>query len=567
MPHYRTIALSDCRFVALSLLFAVALFFAFPAFAESPYQTIWTKQIGSSSSDHALGIAADSSGNTYVTGITYGSLDGNTNEGGYDLFLVKHDVDGNRLWTRQIGTSSNDYAYGAAVDGSGNVYVTGGTYGSLDANTNAGGYDVFLVKYDANGNKLWTRQMGTSSDDIAYGVASDSNGNVYIAGGTYGGLGGCTSAGEYDIFLVKYDSDGNKLWTRQAGTSSDDIAYGVAVDGNGDVYVTSGTYGSFDYNTNSGGYDIFLVKYDSNGKKLWTSQTGTSSDDIAYGIAVDSNGNVYVSGTTYGSLDGNTNAGEYDIFLIKYDLNGNKLWTRQMGTSSDDITYGVAVDNSGNAYITGWTYDSLDGNITMGDADLFLIKYDSNGNKLWTSQTGTSSADYALGVALESGGDTYVTGITYGSLDGNANAGGLDVFVMKLGIDTTPKTPDISITITPPTTATVSNGGKLGPFSILIKNNTHSNYTFYAYVYLGSPDGTWKNLLSKSLTLSKDRTLSINSMFLNIPISVQAGTYTYYVSVLDTGYNLLDDDSFSFTVSSSSKSWTNDRGVAGWEEK
>jgi len=143
---------------------------------------------------------------------------------------------------------TNDYANGVATDSSGNVYVTGFTYGGLDG-TNAGNSDLFVVKYNSSGTKQWTKQLGTSSTDLANGVATDSSGNVYVAGGTYGGLDGNTK-GNSDLIVVKYNSSGTKQWTKQLGTSSTDLAYGVATDSSGNVYVAGGTYGGLDGNSN-----------------------------------------------------------------------------------------------------------------------------------------------------------------------------------------------------------------------------------------------------------------------------------------------------------------------------
>ena len=264
--------------------------------------------------------------------------------------------------TRQLARSSNDYAYGVATDSSGNVYVTGGTNGGLDGNTNTGNTDLFVVKYSSSGTKQWTKQLGSSSRDSAYGVATDSSGNVYVTGMTNGGLDGCKNAGVEDLFVVKYNSSGTKQWTKQLGTSKHDRARGVATDSSGNVYVTGDTYGGLDGNTNAGYNDLFVVKYNSSGTKQWTKQIGTSSTDLANGIATDSSGNIYVTGGTYGGLDGNTNAGNSDLFVVKYNSSGTKQWTKQLGSSSRDYDYGVATDSSRNVYVSGDTYGRLDGN-------------------------------------------------------------------------------------------------------------------------------------------------------------------------------------------------------------
>ena len=154
-------------------------------------------------------IATDSSGNVYVTGNSFG-LTGITSAGGVDLFVIKYDSSGAKQWTRQLGTSSGDYANGIATDSSGNVYVNGDTWGGLDGNTNAGGDDIFVVKYNSTGVKQWTQQLGSSNSDYAQGTSTDSSGNVYLTGYTTSGLDGNTNAESYDLFVVKYDTDGNK---------------------------------------------------------------------------------------------------------------------------------------------------------------------------------------------------------------------------------------------------------------------------------------------------------------------------------------------------------------------
>jgi len=196
-----------------------------------------TKQLGTSSKDYGTSVTTDSSGNIYVTGYTEGGLDGNTNSGESDIFLVKYSSSGSELRPKQLGTSSSDSGNGVITDSSGNIYVTGYTLGGLDGNTNSGSYDMFLVKYNSSGTKQWTKQLGTSSSDSGNGVTTDSSGNIYVTGSTGGGLDGNTNYGNdcsvpprfwnsinncSDIFIVKYNSSGTKQWTKQLGTSSGD---------------------------------------------------------------------------------------------------------------------------------------------------------------------------------------------------------------------------------------------------------------------------------------------------------------------------------------------------------
>jgi len=323
----------------------------------------------------------DSSDNIYVTGYTEGGLDGNTNSGSLDIFLVKYNSDGVKQWTKQLGTSSHDYGSGVTVDSSGNIYVTGFTTGGLDGNTNSGDYDNFLVKYNASGRKQWTQLLGSTSNDRAYEITVDSSDNIYVTGYTEGELDGNTNSGGKDLFLFKYNSSGSNHRYRLLGTSSDEEGNDVTVDSSDNIYVTGYTEGGLDGYISSGGKDLILVKYNSSLTKQWTKQLGTSSHDVGEGVTVDSKNNIYVSGYTYGGLDGNTNSGSYDIFLVKYNSSGTKQWTQQLGSTSSDVGFRVSVDSSDNIYVTGYTEGGLDGNTNAGGMDIFLVKYNSDGVK------------------------------------------------------------------------------------------------------------------------------------------------------------------------------------------
>jgi hypothetical protein len=395
----------------------------------------WTKQWGSAADDEARGIVTDSSGNIYVTGLSRGNIDGQANAGDADAFLTKCDATGVRQWTKYIGTSGTDWGQAVDVDSAGNIYVTGSVSGSFDSKPYNGGTDVFLAKYGSNGNRIWYQQWGNAGNNFGYGVRVDASDTfVYVTGPTYEYL--PTETGDLvpNIFLSKRStSDGSASWTILDGTlNQSDYVEGIAMDSSGNVYLTGYTTGAFPTYTNNATYDIFLAQYNTLGTRQWVRQWGSTSNDYSYGVAVDGN-DIYVTGSAGGSIDGQTNSGSDDIFLTKFDLSGNKQWTKLFGTSDLDRAYGITIDNSNNIYLTGKTLGSLGGGTNLGQDDVFLMKYDSVLDQVsWTKLLGTSAVDVGTGATFNiSDGYIYVTGNTSGNLDGNINSGGEDVFLLK----------------------------------------------------------------------------------------------------------------------------------------
>lgn len=374
----------------------------------------WVRQLGTDTDDVVIHVSADGFGNVYISGGTAGSL-GGPNAGQFDAFLSKFDGTGNSLWSRQFGTTEYDQANDVAADGLGNVYITGYTTGNLGG-PNAGNLDAFLSKYDAGGTALWTRQLGTIEDDVGYGVAADTLGNTYITGYTWGDL-AAPGLGGLDAFLRKYDASGNVLWTNQFGTSFRDEGRGVALDDLGNLYVTGFIEGF------AGKRDAFLNKYDTDGNLQWTRQLTTEDQDISFDVFADALGNVFITGRT------DVIQGDYNAFVSNFDASGNLQWIRQIGTSKPDLSFGVSADGLGNAYISGHTSGSL-GALNAGSGDAFVSKFDVSGNLLGTGQLGTSDADGSEGVSVDGFGNVYISGRTSGSL-GGANAGATDAFVAK----------------------------------------------------------------------------------------------------------------------------------------
>ena len=389
-----------------------------------------TQQIGSSYLDFGKDISIYSSDSIYIVGHSEGNLDGNNNSGGADFFLIKYNSLGWKQWSSMLGSTQNDYAQGSDVDSNDNIYVAGFTQGDLDSKSSNGNDDLFLSKYNSSGVKQWTETLGTAQDDQAKDVAVHSSSFAYVTGQTMGDITG-DNAGNNDIFLLKYNASGNLQWRIQKGSSYDDVSKGVDTDSAGNIYITGYTEGDLTGDS-SGDADFFLAKYNSSGVVQWLIQLDTTSDSYGQSIAIDSSNNIYVTGHTEGSFDGNANIGGSDIFLVKYNSSGDKQWSIQTGSTGNEYGKGVSVDSSGNIYITGYVSSALDGNSNLGGNDSFVMKFDTSGTKEWTTQTGSAYNDYANSMAINSNGDLFVTGATDGGLDGNVNSGGTDIFLFKL---------------------------------------------------------------------------------------------------------------------------------------
>jgi hypothetical protein len=390
--------------------------------AEGPYQVGWTAQIGTGEHDVSYSTAADGFGNVYITGYTYGDL-ATANAGLSDAFLAKFDSSGNELWRRQIGTSDHDPSNALAVDAFGNAYITGNTYADLGG-TSAGGIDAFLVKFDASGNQVWATQMGTGVNDRSRSVAVDASGNIYMTGHTVGSLGG-TNEGGWDTYLSKFDVSGSEVWTQQIGTSGNDFSESVALDALGNIYITGKTSGDLG-GINAGLFDAYVSKFDASGSEVWTTQIGSIGEDESWSVAVDDDGNVYLSGMTRGDL-GSVNAGSDDAFLCKLDASGNESWIVQIGTEWNEFGRSIAIDANEDVFLSGYTGGDL-GGTSAGNRDAFLGKFDALGNEIWMTQIGTGDLDESWSVAMDTLGNAYITGHTYGDLN-ELSGGGVDAFL------------------------------------------------------------------------------------------------------------------------------------------
>ena len=392
----------------------------------------WTNQYGTEKYDEPLAITVNTNGNIYTTGHTWGELENNKNIGEYDIFVTQFDNTGKKLWTKVFGTPLGDQANAITNDTNGNIYLTGSTMGEFKKNSHIGKEDVLLIKLDKQGEKLWIKQYGSSSNDRANAIASDTNGNIYLAGYSEGSMPSNNNLGKTDIFITKFDSKGNLLWTKQIGTPSVDVAHGISIDENNNIYVVGRTDGSINGYKNKGSYDIVVVKLNKDGEQIWIQQYGTNGLDSANAVSSSDLDNIYLTGFTSGSFERNTNMGLNDIFISKLDKSGSIIWTNQYGTSEMEQANSITNIVDGHFYIAGKTAGNLDDNSKLGITDMFISKFHKNGKKLWTTQYGTPTLDKINGIFSDSKGKTYIAGRTFGNYDTYKNKGKSDIIIQKL---------------------------------------------------------------------------------------------------------------------------------------
>jgi len=389
----------------------------------------WVRQFGTGTPgfDNADGIAV---GFEPVSGAPEVYVVGTGAGGG---FVRKYDANGNELWVRSLGTQAR--VNGVTVNLSGGVYVVGLTSGALPGQVSAGGGDAFVRKYDFNGNEVWTRQFGTSANDGGRAITFTSDGDVYVAGETSGTLPGQVSAGGADAFVRSYSSTGTELWTRQFGSAGVDLARVISANEFEEprtILVAGVTSFRLPGQIHLGALDAFVRKLDANtGGEVWTRQFGSPLSDDAFGIAVDDEGfGVYVAGSTNGTLPGGASAGSVDGFVRKYDLNGSEVWTRQFGTPALDNGLGISVDASG-VYVAGFTDGTFLGQTSAGGRDAYVRQYDDDGVEGLTFQFGTPDEDQARSIFADSP-SVYVAGLTRGTFPGEISGGSADAYAARL---------------------------------------------------------------------------------------------------------------------------------------
>ncbi len=605
-------------------------------------QLTWATFYGGNGLDGPMSIETDNNGNVFVAGYgdSYyfpsqnpggGAYFQGTSAGALDAFILKFNNAGVPLWATYYGGSGNgwEFANSIATDATGNVFVAGFTESSNFPSQNPGGgayfqgtfaggmQDAFILKFNNAGLRLWATYYGGSGRDEANSIATDAAGNVFVVGRTGSGnlptqnLGGGayfqgTLAGVNDAFILKFNNAGVLLWATYYGGSGQENAYSIATDATGNVFVagytTSSDFptqnpggGAYFQGTYAGGNgDAFILKFNNVGVLLWATYYGGSGHELAFSIAIDAGGNVFVAGHNVngnfptqnpggGAYFQGTNAGGNDAFILKFNNAGVRLWATYYGGSGGEIfiTYdNIAIDNCGNVYMG---FETSSSNIPVqsscdagyfdnsfnGVNDQFIAFFSNTGILRWATYLGGNGNDLRTPIAVDANNNLFVsgewTGVTNnasypltnpgggayydGTFNGNGNDD--DGCMMKF----TPVPLNVTATIThntncnPPCNGAITLSpisGGCTPYSYLWSNGANtqniSNLCVGMYSVTITDTVFCRSLMLTNLTITNGFTLIVNATSAtcgnndgSATVTVSGGTSSYTYSWSPSG--------------------------------
>lgn len=518
---------------------------------------IWGTFYGDAGTDYCTSTGSDANNNIYISGYTLSTNNIATNGtyqstlySNFDVYLVKFNSAGVRTWGTYFGGNSVDAAYGMFVEANGNVYICGDTFSTVNvASTGAhqttygGGIDdALLVKFDPNGQRKWSTYYGGTLHDIAAAVTMDNSGNVIITGHTESNTGIATNssyqnfnAGQFDVFVVKFDSLGVRQWGTYYGDSQTEEGFGVSCDAGNDIFVCGFSLSTLGISTNgshqqmSGGMkDGFVAKFNPSGTTLlWGSYYGGTANDECTAIKIDNSGNIFLGGNT-ASANAIATTGSFqpvpssadDAFLVRFNNAGVRQWATYVGGNDVDYLEDLRFDAAMKLLLAGSTISttaiSTPGawqpfNTSPNNYDAYIMRFKNTGVKEMGTYYGGSFGDFGRGITTDNSGKIYLAGET-DSADSIATpgshmpmeSGGTDGFLAKFCLAEVP-------VIAPSGIVSLCEGDSLTLFS----------------------PGTWQ-------TYSWSNGSTVDSAY--IPSSTLSGTYYYTVTTSDpTGCSTTSD--------------------------
>ncbi len=531
---------------------------------ESPKDPgwLWASNGGGISLDYGYDIAVDSNGNSYIVGTIFdfamfGSIS-LTTHGGTDIYVAKLDADGVWQWVVNAGGIFEDKGSSIGIDDAGNCYITGVFYdiayfGNITL-PSLGGLDVFVAKLDTNGVWQWAVRGGGFVGEAGYGIAVDDAGNSYVTGhfmwsATFGTT-TLSSQGFADVFVATLDTNGVWGWAVSGGGTSPDYVYDIVLDGSGDIILTGDFEGSATFGTETvtslGDADVFIAKLNRDGVWMWARSGGSPSIERGYDIAADSTDNVYVAGVFLVSItfenDTLVSQGNWDVYVVKYDGNGEMLWLVGGGGSATEGAWGITVDGYDNPYISG----VFEGPVTFGESslecagyrDVFVAKLDSDGHWLCALSAGGTEFDEGYALATDEAGDVYVTGYFAGSaLFGDttlSTQGEFDVFVARLspeGVNQppiadfsySPEKPMVGQTVSFDASLSYDPDGDIVSYEWDFGDETAGNGKTVDHVF------SWSDSFVVSLTV-RDRENAVDKLIKTIEVSESENDLNFSIS-------------------------------------
>lgn len=383
---------------SLSVMFVISVLFAVQVLAQAP-DTVWTKTYGASGEDWAWSVRETADSGYVIVGSSssFASY-------GYDVYLIKTDVDGDTAWTRTYGGEDTDRGYSVEQTSDGGYIIAGYTrsFGVSDA-------DVYLVKTDENGDTLWTKTYSGLGYEEARSVQQTDDDGYIVAGYT-----GPSGAGATDVYLIKTDSLGGLIWARTYGGYYNDVGLCVKQTADGG-YIVAGQLGTI-----IAGFQAYLIKTNSLGQTMWDREYGYPDiNECGYSVEEVSDNGFIIAGYSGDSAD-------YDIYLVKTDSSGIKQWDRWIGGNSDEFGYEVQQTNDGGYIIVGVTFS-----FGASWGNVYLVRTNDNGNTIWQETYGGTDTEYGRSVRKTWDNGYILAGHTY-----SFGAGSRDVYLIKLAPDT-----------------------------------------------------------------------------------------------------------------------------------